>query len=100
LRIARARCHGDAEEELQLRPLEVAQASGALDGAPMTLKQIASSLASEGHRGWAEKINEAEASLRAGVDLVSNAFAHVSHGGPTRADAEKWLETADAVLKG
>jgi hypothetical protein len=36
--------------------------------------------------------------LRAGRDLVASAFAHVSHGGPTRADAEKWLDDADAAL--
>lgn len=24
-------------------------------------------------------------------DLIESAFAHVSHGGPTRAEAEKWL---------
>lgn len=31
------------------------------------------------------------AALRAGRDLIESAFAHVSHGGPTRADAEKVL---------
>jgi hypothetical protein len=36
--------------------------------------------------------------LRSGVELVEGAFAHVSHGGPTRADAEKWLKEARNAL--
>jgi NTP pyrophosphatase (non-canonical NTP hydrolase) len=36
--------------------------------------------------------------LQKGIDLVESAFAHVSHGGPTRADAEKWLKEARNVL--
>ena len=38
--------------------------------------------------------------LQAGYELIESAFAHVSHGGPTRADAEKWLERARKVLNG
>ena len=36
--------------------------------------------------------------LREGFHLVESAFAHVSHGGPTRKDAEDWLAKAKAVL--
>jgi hypothetical protein len=36
--------------------------------------------------------------LQKGIDLVESAFAHVSHGGPTRADAEKWLKEARNAL--
>ena len=36
--------------------------------------------------------------LREGKELVENTIAHVSHGGPTRADAEAWLEKAKAAL--
>jgi hypothetical protein len=38
------------------------------------------------------------AALQSGVELVESAFAHVSHGGPTRADAEKWLKKAKEAL--
>jgi hypothetical protein len=37
--------------------------------------------------------------LISGVELVQSAFAHVSHGGPTRADAEKWLTEARNELQ-
>ena len=37
--------------------------------------------------------------LQTGVELVQSAFAHVSHGGPTRADAEAWLKRAEEALK-
>jgi hypothetical protein len=37
--------------------------------------------------------------LQKGVELVESAFAHVSHGGPTRADAEKWIQEAKDALK-
>jgi hypothetical protein len=36
--------------------------------------------------------------LRQGKNLVESAFLHVTHGGPTRADAEKWLELAREAL--
>ena len=36
--------------------------------------------------------------LREGKDLVESAFVHVSHGGPTRTDAEAWLNKAKEVL--
>lgn len=38
--------------------------------------------------------------LAEGVAIVESAIAHVSHGGPTREDAEKWLQKAKAVLAG
>lgn len=41
---------------------------------------------------------ELREALQAGKDLVESAFAHVSHGGPTRADAEKWIKQAERVL--
>ena len=37
--------------------------------------------------------------LERGLALVESAFAHVSHGGPTRADAEKWIEEARNALQ-
>jgi hypothetical protein len=37
-------------------------------------------------------------SLEKGLALVESAFSHVSHGGPTRADAEKWIGEARAAL--
>jgi hypothetical protein len=37
--------------------------------------------------------------LEAGRDLVQSAFAHVSHGGPTRADAERWLKQVAFMLE-
>ncbi len=37
--------------------------------------------------------------LAEGVAMVESAVAHVSHGGPTREDAEKWLLRAKAVLR-
>jgi hypothetical protein len=37
--------------------------------------------------------------LERGVTLVESAVTHVSHGGPTRADAENWLLQAKAVLE-
>ncbi len=42
-----------------------------------------------------ERLREA---LQAGVELVESSVAHVSHGGPTRAQAEAWLELGRAVL--
>jgi hypothetical protein len=36
--------------------------------------------------------------LEMGVALVESAYAHVSHGGPTREDAEKWLFLAKGAL--
>ena len=36
--------------------------------------------------------------LREGIALVESAFAHVSHGGPTRAEAEAWLTKARKVV--
>ncbi len=36
--------------------------------------------------------------LESGLLLVESAFAHVSHGGPTRADAEKWIQEARNAL--
>jgi hypothetical protein len=36
--------------------------------------------------------------LLKGIELVENAFAHVSHGGPTRADAEAWLKEAREAI--
>lgn len=31
--------------------------------------------------------------------LIHSAIAHVSHGGPTRADAEKWLDDTATLLE-
>ena len=45
-----------------------------------------------------QQLSLSQESLRAGVDLVESAYAHVSHGGPTRADAEKWLKQAKLAL--
>jgi hypothetical protein len=36
--------------------------------------------------------------LEAGLALVESTVVHVSHGGPTRADAEKWIQEARNVL--
>ena len=36
--------------------------------------------------------------LQAGHDMVESSVAHVSHGGPTREDAENWLKQAQAAL--
>lgn len=36
--------------------------------------------------------------LLEGLELVERAFAHVSHGGPTRADAEAWIKKAKEAL--
>jgi len=36
--------------------------------------------------------------LESGLALVESAFAHVSHGGPTRADAEKWIAEAKSAI--
>jgi hypothetical protein len=36
--------------------------------------------------------------LKAGRDLVSSAFAHVSHGGPSRTQAETWVQEANLVI--
>jgi hypothetical protein len=36
--------------------------------------------------------------LKAGRDLVSAAFATVSHGGPTKAEARVWIEEANRVI--
>lgn len=33
-------------------------------------------------------------SLDEGITLVESAYAHVSHGGPTLADAEAWIRRA------
>ena len=33
-----------------------------------------------------------------GYELVSTAYAHVSHGGPTREDAEAWLAAAKQAI--
>jgi hypothetical protein len=41
-----------------------------------------------------EKYESQRKVLERGIALVESAFAHVSHGGPTRADAEKWLSEA------
>lgn len=37
--------------------------------------------------------------LEDGLALVESAFAHVSHGGPTRADAEKWIKRAKLFVE-
>lgn len=37
-------------------------------------------------------------SLESGIALVEAAFAHVSHGGPTKKDAEKWLAEAKSAI--
>ena len=37
--------------------------------------------------------------LRRGRDMVQNTLAHVSHGGPTREEAEKWVQEATDALK-
>jgi hypothetical protein len=47
-----------------------------------------------------EKYESQRKVLESGVALVESAFAHVSHGGPTRADAEKWLTEAKFFLEG
>jgi hypothetical protein len=39
------------------------------------------------------------AALQSGIELVESAYAHVSHGGPTRADAEKWIQEAKDAIK-
>jgi hypothetical protein len=44
--------------------------------------------------------SEVRIALLRGIELVESAFAHVSHGGPTRADAEAWLKRARAALDG
>lgn len=38
--------------------------------------------------------------LKAGRGLVESAFANISaiHGGPTRADAQAWVQNADAAI--
>lgn len=36
--------------------------------------------------------------LESGLALVESSFAHVSHGGPTRAEAEQWLKEARNVF--
>src|SRR5262252_2884329 len=36
--------------------------------------------------------------LQKGIELVESAYSHVSHGGPTMADAEKWLKDAKQAL--
>lgn len=41
---------------------------------------------------------ELQVALQAGYDLITSAFAHVNHGGPTRADAESWLKRTERVL--
>ena len=38
--------------------------------------------------------------LKSGVQIIEDAVAHVSHGGPTREDAEKWLRKAKNILDG
>jgi hypothetical protein len=38
--------------------------------------------------------------LEAGLALVKSADAHVSHGGPTKADAQKWILLAHKTLAG
>lgn len=46
-----------------------------------------------------EKNEQVYTALQEGIALVESAFAHVSHGGPTRADAEKWLNQAKHALE-
>src|SRR6266404_2779830 len=36
--------------------------------------------------------------LRTGHEIVSSAYAHVSHGGPTREEAGAWIDKAAALL--
>lgn len=45
---------------------------------------------------YIEKLYE---TLRQGKDLVESTLAHVSHGGPTREEAEKWLANAKVALQ-
>jgi len=45
-----------------------------------------------------EQLEETQRMLQGGIDLIESTLAHVSHGGPTRAEAEKWLEEAKNVL--
>lgn len=45
---------------------------------------------------YIEKLYE---TLRQGKDLVERTLAHVSHGGPTREEAEKWLAKAKEALQ-
>jgi peptidoglycan/xylan/chitin deacetylase (PgdA/CDA1 family) len=42
--------------------------------------------------------NPVRAALEAGLHLVESAYAHVSHGGPTREEAEAWMERAKKAL--
>lgn len=46
------------------------------------------------------RVSGLRAELSKGCDLVESAFSHVSHGGPTREEAEKWVKSARRVLKG
>jgi hypothetical protein len=45
-----------------------------------------------------EKIAPIEGHLRAGARMVESAYAHVSHGGPTREEAAAWVKKADELL--
>lgn len=38
------------------------------------------------------------AALTEAMNLILNAYAHVSHGGPTRADAEKVIASCKAAI--
>ena len=56
---------------------------------------------SDAQKKVAAKLAPLFAALEAGQamhDLVESTVAHVSHGGPTREDAEKCLETYRAAL--
>jgi hypothetical protein len=45
-----------------------------------------------------DELKKIRATLQEGVDLVSSAYAHVSHGGPTRKEALDWIKKANIVL--
>lgn len=46
----------------------------------------------------AERIREMEEALEAATTLIEQAYSAVSHGGPTRADAERVMKQARAAL--
>lgn len=63
-------------------------------------------IADSGHREWVEHVaplltsnpSDVRKALEDGIALVESAYAHVSHGGPTREDADRWLKLARTAL--
>jgi hypothetical protein len=45
-----------------------------------------------------EQLEKTQATLQKGIDLVERTLAHISHGGPTREEAEKWVAEAKDIL--